>query len=171
MNKYPISMRLLHFLLILIIFAQLTVGYGFDLIFEKLGANTFLILHKSLGLLGLIVVILLILRRLFYTKPPYPNTLSKGQQYLAKLVHLLLYLTVIAMGSSGMLVSMLFNSHWLWFYIIPLPQIISPNPQLGSELFSVHTYGAIVLSLLVALHFLGALYHGVKRDGITKRMF
>ncbi|MCF6775096.1 cytochrome b/b6 domain-containing protein [Thiotrichales bacterium 19X7-9] len=171
MKKYPISMRILHFLLLLIIFAQLIVGYGFDLIFEKLGADRFLILHKSLGLLGLIVIVLLIIRRLFYTKPPYPSSVSSGQKYLAKLVHVLLYLTVIVMGCSGMLVSMLFNSQWQWFYIIPLPQVIMPNPQLGSEIFPIHIYGAVILSTLVALHILGAIYHGIKKDGITKRMF
>lgn len=169
--KYPISIRVLHFLLILIIFAQLAVGYGSDFLFQYINGKSLITLHKSLGLLGLIIVILLIIRRLFYKKPPYPNSMSAFEKLLARSVHFLLYLIVITMGASGMIASMLFHSQWLWFYLIPLPQLTQANPQLGANIFSIHIYGAVILSILVGLHILGALYHAIKKDGIMRRMF
>ncbi|MCF6767316.1 cytochrome b/b6 domain-containing protein [Thiotrichales bacterium 19S11-10] len=169
--KHPISIRILHFLLILIIFAQILIGYGFDAIFAPISAKDFMIIHKSLGLLGLVVAILLLLRRLFYKRPPYPTSIHKHQIYFAKFIHFLLYLSVIIMGLSGYVASLLFNKPLDWFYMIQLPQIVNPNPSLGSQVFPFHIYGAIALSILVGLHVLGALYHAFKKDGITRAMF
>lgn len=170
--KYPILIRLLHFLLLLIVFSQIIVGFGFYSIFASINPKTLITLHKSLGLLSIIVVILFILRRLFYKKPPFPSDMPKIQQFIARVVHTLLYLTVLIMGLSGLFASMLFNSHWDVFYLFPMPQLIAPNPQLGATIFAWHTSGAIILSILIILHLLGVIQHQyIKKDKILKKIF
>ncbi|MDE5018911.1 cytochrome b/b6 domain-containing protein, partial [Francisella tularensis subsp. holarctica] len=72
---------------------------------------------------------------------------------------------------SGVVGSMLMGYPWKIFFVIPFLEIITPNFELGSKIFSYHYIFASVLLVLVVLHIAAALYDQlIVKDNILARM-
>lgn len=86
-------------------------------------------------------------------------------------MHLGLYISAFGMAFSGVVGSMLMGYPWKIFFVIPFPEIITPNFELGSKIFSYHYIFASVLLVLVVLHIAAALHHQlIVKDNILARM-
>ena len=166
---YNLSVRLLHKILAVLIIAQLLFGFAYAWGF--LDYKWVITLHKSSGLVVLTVTLLLIIARLFSRKPAYSPPLSSWQKALARIVHLGIYVSALAMALSGLIGSMLMGYPWKVFFIAPLPELFKVNQELGSQVFSYHYTFASILTVLVTLHIVAALYHHVIiRDKTLHRM-
>ena len=80
-DKYPISMRLLHWLVAALVLAQVAVGLGMEDAADGREAST---LHMSLGVTLLLLVALRLLVRMVSRVPPLPVGISRPERLAAR---------------------------------------------------------------------------------------
>jgi cytochrome b561 len=127
--------------------------------------------HKWIGVTVFGLAVLRILWRATHVAPPLPAGMVAWQRVAAQLVHVLLYVLMIAIPVSGYLYSSASNIPVVYLGLVRLPLLISPDPQLKAVLKVVHVILNYGLLALVVLHVAGALKHQwLDRDGLLSRM-
>ena len=167
-QRYTPTQITLHWLSAVLILMIIALPYGSDL-FEPLlggGAGVFT-LHKSLGLL---VLVLTVLRLVVRARSGAPDLLAGEpplQRFAAKAGHALLYLLLVLMPMSGVLFGKRpVNLFWL-VEIGPLP--LSDAVREAAKLF--HVTAQYLLFLLILGHAGAALWHHhVRKDGVLRAM-
>jgi len=125
--------------------------------------------HKSIGIvLGLLIVVRGIWR-LSHRPPELPTSLPRWQAWTATANHALLYACMCVMPLSGLLGSS-FTPYPIKFFGTPLPRLWEASASMKEMLSSVHTACSYVFMFAIASHIMAALWHGLLRDGILKRM-
>ncbi|MGE5490507.1 MAG: cytochrome b [Actinomycetota bacterium] len=126
-------------------------------------------LHKSLGLLALILVAVRLYWRLRCPPPPHPG-LDARETALARITHRFLYLLLVLVPVSGF-AAICFTPYPLAFFGLPLPKPGWPDAGLNSFFGLLHKGLLASLVLAILLHLAAALRHGWRRDGTLGRMF
>lgn len=167
-QRYTPAQITLHWLSAVLVLLIIALPYGSDL-FEPLlggGAGVFT-LHKSLGLLVLVLTVLRLVVRARAGAPDLLATEPPAQRLAAKGGHALLYLLLILMPLSGLLFGKRpVNLFWL-VEIGPLP--LSEGVREAAKLF--HVTAQYLLFLLILGHAGAALWHHhVRRDGVLRAM-
>ncbi len=174
MTKYPASSRAIHWLMALVIFAALGVGIYMTQILPKDAPNHLEVysLHKSIGVIALILVIIRIINRLIFKAPALPNTIKKHEQILSHLGHFGLYVLMVAVPLSGYLMSNSFGFP-VHLFSIEMPILIERNFEVGKILAEIHEISAFCLLALVAAHILAVVKHRFfdkPENDVLKRM-
>src|SRR5512136_702699 len=101
--KYPVAMRVLHWLMATIIVGMVCVGWTMVSMDDKVPAKFELLYpwHKSFGMLILLLVIVRIATRLRSSIPPEPEALAAWEKGLSKVAHVALYVLMIAVPCMG----------------------------------------------------------------------
>jgi cytochrome b561 len=127
--------------------------------------------HKWAGVSVFMLVWLRLIWRLLNPPPAYPDAMPPMVQRLAHLGHAALYGLMIVIPLSGWLLSSAKGVQTVWFGVLPLPDLIEKNKELGHLLHEVHEALNTLLMLLLAGHVAAALkHHWIDRDDILKRM-
>ncbi|RKP51060.1 cytochrome b [Trinickia fusca] len=127
--------------------------------------------HKWMGVTVFALAVLRIVWRFTHAAPPLPRRMSAWQRVAAQVVHLLLYVLMIAIPVTGYLYSSAANVPVVYFGIVPLPRLIAPDPVLKETLKTLHTVLNYGLAVLVAVHVAAAVKHQwIDRDGLLARM-
>jgi cytochrome b561 len=93
------------------------------------------------------------------------------QRTAAHALHLLLYVLMLAIPLSGWLMSSAKGFQTVWFGILPLPDLVGKDKDLGELLEAVHMSLNFGFAALVAAHVGAALkHHLVDRDDVLVRM-
>ena len=128
-------------------------------------------MHRSMGTLTWVVVATrLIWRHCFAYLPPFPKSMLRFQQQIAKLNEYGLYVLLLLQPLTG-LAMMLFRGRpfALFFWEVPAP--LSRDSAVSSFFLFAHRVGARGLLALIGLHAAAALLHAfVLRDGVLQRM-
>jgi len=134
-------------------------------------AVALLSLHRSAGLSTWIVVLArLCWRRYFAYLPPFPPSMPKFQQILAKANEYGLYILLLAMPITG-LFRVLLRGQPFDLFVWQIPELLEPDPAMRSLFVQAHAIGAKALMVLIGLHAGAALFHRlVLRDGVLQRM-
>lgn len=158
--KYHASSRIIHWLMALIIFGALGLGIYMTQFLPKDAANRFQIydLHKSLGVIALILIAIRLVNRLIHPAPALPEGLPKIEKFASHLVHLALYLLMIFVPLSGYLMSNAYGFE-VHLFSFTMPNIFSAKPEIGRVFAQAHEILSYSLIALLALHILGALKH------------
>lgn len=125
--------------------------------------------HRQLGLLVLLLLAVRLIARRRQSQqalvlPPLLHWASQATQWLFYLLLLAMPLLGWAMTSAQGHALQLFN-------LVPLPPLLSVNPDLADSLQEWHEFGASCLLSLIALHVLAALWHHwMRRDGVLASM-
>jgi cytochrome b561 len=121
-----------------------------------------------------VTIFLLVLLRLSWRlahRPPPPVSMPAWQQTAASLVHFLLYVLMIVVPLSGWLMSSAKGVQTVWFGVLPLPDLLAKNKELGDLLATVHKTLNFTMAGLVLIHAGAALkHHLVDRDEVLVRM-
>jgi cytochrome b561 len=128
--------------------------------------------HKWAG----VTVFLLVLGRLAWRATHRPPPLPEGTSPLARrasaAAHALLYLLMLAIPLSGWLMSSAKGFQTVWFGVLPIPDVIGKDADLGEQLEKLHETLNFTLMGLVAIHVAATLkHHFVDRDGLLHRMW
>jgi cytochrome b561/polyisoprenoid-binding protein YceI len=165
-NRYS---RYIHWLMAFLILLMVFLGWRFD---DK---DTFLLnranLHKSIGILILLLTFLRIGLRLAYKAPPEPP-MPVWQLWAAKALHVGFYVVMIAMPLSGWLMVST-SAREIPFFGIPWPHLPVPQTHDAHETFeAVHGLIAKLLFYgMIPLHVLAALKHQfVDKDTVVEHM-
>ncbi len=124
-------------------------------------------LHKSLGLLALLLVVI---RLLWRRRNPAPQPIGAGwEANLATATHHALYAFMFMAPLAGYLASS-FTPYAIRFFGLELPKAGWPDESLNSVFKLLHVALVWGGAGLIALHVAGALKHAIKRDGTLQRM-
>lgn len=161
----------LHWLIALAIVATFSVGlymHELPLSPQKLKIYSW---HKWAGVSIFACVVLRLGWRLMHRPPPPPPGLPAWQHALASATHVLLYLLMLAVPLSGWLMSSAKGFQTVWFGVLPLPDLLSKNTDLGELLQQLHVLLNFSMAALVFAHLGAALkHHFIDRDDVLTRM-
>lgn len=124
-------------------------------------------LHKSLGLLVLLLTLIRIGWRLRH--PPPPSPLVGPMARLAGATHGALYGFLLLAPLAGYLASS-FTPFAMKFFGVELPRLVAPDEALNAWFKQAHQWLVWGGAALVLLHLAGVLKHVWLRDGILGRM-
>ena len=171
MTRYSTPAIVLHWLMALLIFAAFPLGlYMVDLPLspDKLKLYSY---HKWIGVTVFLLIAVRLAWRLTHTPPPLPESIVAWQRRASAVVHGLLYLLMIVIPLSGWLMSSAKGFQTVWFGVLPLPDLVEKNRELGELLAGVHKALNFTLLALVVLHVGAALkHHFIERQLFLQRM-
>ncbi|OHC83258.1 MAG: cytochrome B [Sideroxydans sp. RIFOXYB12_FULL_59_6] len=126
--------------------------------------------HFMLGLLLFALVLPRIAARFSGPTPAIEPAPEKIQQLASKLLHLALYVLMIAMPISGYLVLSAAGKP-IPFFGLELPPLLDTNKELSKQIKEVHEFVGSSGYFLIGAHFVAALYHHlIVRDNTMTRM-
>ncbi|HEY6897568.1 MAG TPA: cytochrome b [Rhodocyclaceae bacterium] len=170
-KRYTTTAIALHWLMFLLLLGLAGVGlYMHDLPLSPWKLKIFS-WHKWAGITAFLLVALRLAWRLFHRPPALPATMHPLLQRAAHAGHALLYLLMFAIPLSGWLMSSAKGFQTVYFGVLPLPDLLDKNKELGDLLVEVHQALNLALALVVAGHAGAALkHHLIDRDDVLTRM-
>jgi superoxide oxidase len=171
-DRFDQTSIILHWLTVLLIVVQFVSIWARETVDHHSNfAVTLLSLHRSAGvLIWIVVVARLCWRRYFAYLPPFPPSMPRFQQILAKANEYGLYILLLAMPITG-LARVLLRGEPFELFVWEIPALLEPDPAIRSVFVQAHAIGAKTLMVLIALHAGAALFHRlVLRDGVLQRM-
>ena len=161
----------LHWLMAVLILGLLALGiYMSDLPLspQKLTLYSW---HKWAGVTVFLLVWLRLAWRITHRPPALPETLSPLMRLAAHAGHAALYVLMIAIPLTGWLMSSAKGFQTVWFGVLPIPDLLSRDRELGDLLQQVHKLLNLLLMLTLAGHVGAALWHHfVLKDDTLRRM-
>ncbi len=160
MTKYPLTSRMLHWLMAALIIFMLALGSYMTEFLSKESVNRSEVynLHKSFGVMVLILVLIRIINRLFKTPPALPSSISPLEKNLAHLGHFALYILMLLTPISGYLTSVSFGFP-VHFFGIELPALVEKNFDHGKIFAEAHEVLSYSLLAVVIIHILAVIKH------------
>lgn len=161
----------LHWWIALLIFIAFPLGvYMHDLPLspDKLRLYSW---HKWIGVTVFLLAFARLCWRARHAPPALPDSLPQWQKLASHATHMLLYLLIVAVPLSGWLMSSAKGVQTVWLGVLPIPDLIGKDKELGNLLVAVHKSLNFSLLVLVALHVMAALkHHFIDKDNILRRM-
>lgn len=168
--RYTRTAIALHWLMAVLLFGAFPLGvymHELPLSPTKLQLYSY---HKWIGITVLLAAAARLAWRMTHPAPAMLG-MPKWQVFLAHGIHQLLYLLLFAIPLSGWLMSSAMGFQTVYFGVLPLPDLVGKNKELGDLLKGLHEALNFTLLALVAAHVAGALkHHFVERDDTLRRM-
>lgn len=165
-DRYPFSMRILHWLMAVILIVLLVAGITMVRLNDQVPAKFQLLFpwHKSFGLLALILVgIRLWIRarnRARNRVPALPAGISGWERRAVRAGTFLFYALMIFVPCMGYALSSTYTqSDGEFFFGVNLPELLPKNDAQFEVFWLLHRIGAFTLLGLLLFHVLGALKH------------
>lgn len=171
--RHPVTARWFHWITAVLLVVLATLGLWVTSFEPKDEALKDLLfdIHESTGVALFVVVVLRLLRRVANPPAPLPSRLPRMVRFAARTNHALLYALLLVQPVIGFLDTNAWGFPVTWAGLVPIPSPIGHDEGIAPWLSKAHEWGAIALAALVALHVLGAGYHGLIRgDGVVRRM-
>lgn len=170
-NRYTGVAIGLHWLMVVLLFGLMALGiymHELPLSPQKLALYSY---HKWAGVTAFLLVLVRLGWRAKHPAPALPATMSPATQRAAHAGHLVLYALMIAIPLTGWLMSSAKGFQTVYFGVLPIPDLLQKDKELGGMLKSVHESLNWLLILLVLGHIGAALkHHFVEKDGTLWRM-
>ncbi|MCO6058869.1 cytochrome b/b6 domain-containing protein [Pseudomonas sp. MOB-449] len=163
-------LRALHWLMAILLLTMLFIGVS--MVGDLSPRHSVLIaLHKPLGIMLLVLVLIRLAVRLARPVPPLPVDMPGWQQRAAKLSHLLLYALMLALPLIGWAMQSAGGYPLALHESLMLPPIVPHDARLYAVLRLAHTVLAYLLFISILAHLAAALYHAlIRRDGVLSSM-
>ena len=155
-TEYSLISKLLHWASAIILFVQIPIGfYLVDLDFgpERLNIEN---IHVLVGLSIFYLVIIRLINKIISTSPKLEPSVFKGQKFLAKSNHILLYVTILSITISGIF-KKLFNGETLVIFFREI-QIVE-NFEVADFFYDIHIFSNYLLIALIVIHILAVIVH------------
>lgn len=168
-TPFALSSRVLHWLMAIAVLAMLFVGIGMVASLSNYGL--LLAIHRPLGIAILVLVVIRFINRQLKPPPPFLDTMSAPERFIAKWSERLLYalMFVLPLVGWGMLSAARYPI--ALSESLHLPPILPHSVQLYTVLRQAHTVLAFLLFGTFLAHISGVLFHTlVLRDGLIERM-
>ncbi len=170
-NRYTRTAISLHWLMAILLVCLFAVGiYMHELPLSpwKLQIYSW---HKWAGVTAFMLVLVRLAWRFTHRPPPLPINLPRSAELAAHAAHALLYLLMIAIPLSGWLMSSAKGIQTVYFGVIPIPDLIEKNRELGNLLKEIHAILNFTLAAVVIVHIGAALkHHLIDKDNVLTRM-
>jgi cytochrome b561 len=168
-QRFTTASRILHWLTAILIFSALFIG--FVMVNSTGDYATLLAVHKVLGVLILIVVVVRIVNRLTHRAPSLPASVSRLERLAIAGSELGLYGLLLAQPLIGWAMVSASGTPIVLFGSLPLPAIAPVNLTVFGVLRDAHSVLAYLLVVLIAAHIAAVLMHAIALgDGMLRRM-
>lgn len=167
--QFSVLMRFFHWLTAAMVLTML--GIGVAMVASLADYHRLVSIHRPLGILVLIVVVIRFVNRRYSTLPPFPSTMSPWERSVASASELVLYtlLFLLPLVGWGMLSAARYPI--VLHGTLHLPPILPHSVMLYAVLRRTHTVLAYLLFLGFLAHFGAVLFHTlIVRDGMFDRM-
>ena len=155
----------------LMIFGLLGLGFymqGLSLSPQKLQLYSW---HKWAGVTVFLLTVVRLAWRVTHAPPPLPGGIAGWERAASRAVHGLLYLLMIAIPLSGWLMSSAKGIQTVWFGVLPLPDLLEKNKEIGNAMQTLHAVLNLTLIAVLLAHVAGALkHHWFDKDDVLTRM-
>ena len=166
--EYGLISKFLHWVSAILLLVQIPLGfYLVDLDFgtERISIEN---IHVVIGLSIFYLVIFRLIYKIINPTPKLDPSIFKGQKILAKLNHLLLYVTILLITVSGIL-KKLFNGETLVIFFKKIR--IQDNFELGELFYEIHIFSNYLLIALIFIHLIAVITHKLFfNDNLLKKM-
>ncbi len=125
--------------------------------------------HKSVGITIFLLAILRLVWRM-WQGVPRPLPMPEWQFVASRISHWSMYALIMLLPVTGWLTSSASAHSVSWFELVPLPDLVAPNPKLEEKLADIHGIHAKLLFAIVTIHIAAALRHALKREGALARI-
>jgi cytochrome b561 len=169
-GNYNSVAKLFHWLIVLLLAAQVAVGFLMPHIGRKTLNEGLVSWHFSIGAAILVVIVARFVWRLFNPVAPAIG-LAPWEAALSKFTHFALYLLIFIMTTLGWAATNSRGWDVKFLGVITFPTLAPKGSKWGHEAGDIHNTLVWVLLGFIAMHVAGALYHYfIKRDGVLQRM-
>lgn len=166
-QRYTLPAMALHWAMAIIILWLFWLGWTMTDLPKGAERSAAYSLHKSLGLL---TVLLLVVRLAWRRRHPAPPALGTGwEDKVARLTHYLLYAFMLLAPLAGYLASS-FTPYAIKLFGIEIPKAGWPDESLNALFKLIHVSAVWGGAGLLALHLGGVVKHAIRRDGTLQRM-
>ena len=125
-------------------------------------------IHVTLGLSIFYLTLLRLVYKIFNPTPDLQNNIFSGQKIIAKLNHIFLYISLLAITISGVL-KKLYNGEELDIFFFNIE--IQDNFELAEIFYEIHIISNYTLIALIALHISAVIIHKVLfKENLLKRI-
>lgn len=171
-NRYGATSILLHWLVALTVFGLFGLGfYMVELDYYDPWYRSLPHLHRSIGILLFMVMLLRVLWRFTNPVPRSLPSHARWEVVGAHLAHAALYLLIFVAMASGYLITSADGSSIQVFDWFAVPSITGDRKGLEDIAGAVHYWSTWALVLLAGVHGLAALkHHFLDRDDTLRRM-
>jgi cytochrome b561 len=168
-QQFPVSMRLLHWLMAALVLTMLAIGVA--MVASLADYHWLVSIHRPVGILILILLVIRYVNRRFSTMPPFPATMSSQERHIAHASEMVLYALLLVQPLVGW--GMLSAARYpiVLYGSLHLFPILPHSVMLYSALRKAHTVLAYLLFLTLIAHFGAVLFHTlILRDRLLDRM-
>lgn len=170
-DRYTPAAISLHWMIALLIFAAFPLGiymHELPLSPTKLKLYSY---HKWIGVTVFLLAVIRVWWRATHMPPALPESMAGWEKFAAHATHYALYVLIFIIPVSGWLMSSAKGFQTVWFGVLPLPDLLDKNKELGDLLLQVHKLLNFLLFGLVLGHVGASLkHHFIERDDILARM-
>ena len=167
-SRYTLPAILLHWVQALLVLWLLWLGWTMIDLPKGAERSAAYGLHKSLGLLMLLLIVVRLGWRQRHPAPVLPA--SGWEAGLARVTHRALYLFLLLAPLAGYLASS-FTPYALKFFGIEIAKVGWPDESLNGAFKLLHQVIVWSGAGLIGLHLAGAFKHVMLRDGLMQRMW
>ena len=168
-SKYGLLAKLFHWITFVILILQIPFGfYLVGLEFSDLRIDLENI-HILVGIIIFYITLFRLIWKFFNSSPTDGNSFFKGQIFIAKANHFLLYLSIFTITISGIL-KKLYMGEKLNFLFFKYG-FKNDNFVLADTFYEVHIYANYLLIALITLHVLAVIvHHHIFKDKILSKI-
>lgn len=168
-SRFPMASRLLHWTMAAMVLAMLFIGIA--MVGSLADYHRLVAIHRPLGILILVLVVLRLANRLIRPAPPLPLDMPGILRLAAHASHALLYTLMVALPLVGWAMLSAAGNPVVLIGAWHLPPILPPSDALHAVLRPLHTVLAFVLFATFLVHLGAALMHAlIFRDGVFQSM-
>src|SRR5210317_1374056 len=149
-TEYGLISKFFHWVVAIILIIQIPLGfYLVDLDFgpERISIEN---IHIILGLTVFYITIIRLLNNILNPTPKLNTNSFTGQKFIARLNHILLYISIFTITVSGILKKLFFKEIAL-----------KDNFELSEQFYEVHVLANYVLIGLITLHISAVIIHKI----------
>ena len=174
--KYPLSIRVLHWLMAFIVMTLIGVGfYMANLPDDAANKYDLYPLHKAFGFIVLILFLIRFPARLKGPIPEAAEGLKQWEVKLSHLIHIVLYLSMFSMAVSGYFMNSTFPyvQGLDLFGLVTVPDITAKSEYWNDITHTIHSVSAYLLTGSLILHLAGVVKHRFfdeRAQDVLKRM-
>ena len=168
--RFNLLGRLLHWTMAALVLTMLFIGIG---MVSTVGPryHALLSIHRSIGIVILVLVAIRLINRLINPPPPLPADLPWWQVLAAKASHYVLYGLMFGLPLVGWAMLSAAGYPIVVFGAVHLPAILPHDVAVFAVLRTVHTVLALLLFATFLAHLGAALFHAlIRRDEVLPSM-
>lgn len=168
---YATPAIVLHWTLAILIATMVAVGWYMMSIEDQPGSERYFNLHKSVGIVVYVLVLLRIVWRLSHKPAALPPSVPGWEVKLSMLAQRALYACMFVLPMLGF-VGAIYSKQGIRFFGHQLPTFVAPEHDISERFFGMHIVLAWVMVAIIVLHAAGGLKHLLlDKDGVFQRMW